>query len=124
MRYAPETTRLGSLVVLVAVVSLLAGGAFYIRADSAHAPGSCPLCHTQGIAVPDREQLTKCECEQWWQGQAPARLMFADCSHRQCAESGPQAIVEAQGEESLPLVYLDLQLYRCPKDGLLFTDPE
>ena len=79
-------------------------------------PGNCPLHDVPGIPVPDRDQLSKCECEQWWNGQAPARLLFADCSSRECAENGSRY--------DNPRIYVDIQLYRCPKCGLLFTEPE
>ena len=78
----------------------------------------CPLHQqTAGIPIPDRAQVSHCECEQWWRGQAPARLVFADCSEQECSfERGPI--------DSTPRIYVDIQLFRCPKCGLLFTEPE
>jgi len=100
----------------VVVVAVLLVAALAWAQSVEYPAGACPVCGTDGLPVPDRDQLAKCECEKWWRGQAPARLVFADCSDRKCAEYGPN--------ENTPLVYVDLQLYRCPKCGLLFTEPE
>ena len=103
-------------VLLVACVALAGWETDGVGVEWVAVPGNCPLHDVPGIPVPEHDQLADCQCEKWWRGQAPARLVFADCSHRTCAEFGPT--------EATPFVYVDLQLYRCPQCGLLFTEPE
>ena len=99
------------------LAALLVAAVAWAQYDTDYRPSNnCPLHPaTAGVPIPDRSQLADCQCEKWWNGQAPARLVFADCSHRSCAMRGPT--------EDAPLVYVDLALYRCPKCGLLFTEP-
>jgi len=105
---------LAVLLLFLAATAVVVGvpGDLYNRTPT----GGCPLCHAEGIPVPERDQIADCQCEKWWRGQAPARLVFADCSHKSCAESG--------ADDYTARVFVDIQLYRCPHDGLLFTDPE
>jgi len=108
-----------AMIVATILVAVLLVAAWALAEDDSMwvAENPCPFHQqTAGIPIPDRDNLDHCECEKWWRGQAPARLVFADCSHRTCAEHGPSS--------ATPLVYVDLPLYRCPKCGLLFTEPD
>lgn len=99
------------------VAALLVACVAWAQYNPDSQPTACPLCKSAGIPVPDRDQIGHCECEQWWNGHAPARLVFADCSEQECSlERGPI--------DSTPRIYVDIQLFRCPKCGLLFTEPE
>lgn len=99
-------------ILLFALLVGIAVGGYYTGAEPATSPGRCPLCGTPGVMVPDKDELEHCECESWWRD-AVTRLVVADCSHRQCQE----------GSEQPRLLFTSLPLYRCPKDGLLFTEP-
>ena len=104
--------RLLLIGVWVVGLALMVGG-LYLQAGSTPEPGHCPVCHAKGVPVPDRESLAHCECEKWWVG-SPVRLAFGDCSKRQCQD----------GDEEPKLMWVEMPLYRCPHDGLLFTEPE
>ncbi len=100
------------LMVSMAGLTMLASGP-YPRAEETRPSHLCPLCQAEGVPIPARDKLGHCECEKWWVG-SPARVAFGDCSSRECQE----------GMEPPKPIWIDLPLYRCPKDGLLFTEAE
>lgn len=112
MKRVGRNGRLILLALVVVGIAMTVNG-FHPRADSGRPAALCPLCQTEGIPIPARDQLNHCECEKWWVS-SPARIAFGDCSKRQCQD----------GDEEPKLIWIELPLYRCPKDGLLFTDPE
>jgi len=80
----------------------------------------CPFCGTAGILLPNEASCGNPECLEYLKSKnVPlhriSRIAVGDCSLWECAEDGTKDPV---------LLYLDLPLYRCPRDGLLFTRPD
>lgn len=85
----------------------------YLGATEYQSPGLCPLCRTQGEPLIPADEIAHCECEKWWsEGKTLIRLAVGDCSYATCPTlSEPE------------LRFIEMPLWRCPKDGLLFTEP-
>ena len=101
-------SRASSMILLVLLLIL---GGLRLSAEVSNKPGTCPVCGTPGEPLISHEELAHCECERWWRGPV-VRLAVGDCSNRYCQE----------GSREPELRFLTLPIYRCPKDGLLFTD--
>lgn len=110
MTLPKSTTVLAAVLLALAVLVL---GTHLVGAEAKTEPGHCPLCGTRGEMIPSKEDLAHCECEKWWYGKHVSRIAVGDCSDRYCP-----------GVNDPKLVFVDLPLYRCPKDGLLFTEPK
>jgi hypothetical protein len=108
MKTQKRKTQALSLALLVAG---LAWSGLYLRADTVYPSGYCPLCGAKGMMIPEQEEVRHTECEQWWYDKNVTRIVVADCSKWDCP-----------GGSEPEIVVVDLPLYRCPKDGLLFTD--
>ena len=110
---------------LLAIVALLLAFAVWAQTPKTTArleKTRCPVCRAEGILLPDEDTCGHPECAEYRRsmGIRPeriSRLAVGDCSLWSCY------LHDATEHTEPELLFLDLPLYRCPRDGLLFTEP-